>query len=377
MSSSIEWYWTCNNKKFKKKLDAVKESSLTGQMIYFHAPTIYNKHSLWGESALGWQEILKQRALEIRQSYGYLRLWFSGGCDSTTMLDSFVKNNIFIDEIIIKREGIGEGNFEQDDYAIPYIEKIKHLIPNTKITIVNLDKNYLKSFYREKDWWRYHIGYLSFRPMDKSDSDDLQNIKHSAINIIGREKPQLVFANGKWYAYFLDNKIWPLFSQEDTAINFYSDDPVVHSKQCHMLKRYLEKNFQPTDYNTTQAIVGLSQQTVNYGSGRLKNENEFFLLKRYASDAPIVDNEGNSYLTFTLKDKLSLQSIVNDGDWKPIIKKWNQGFDILNSEYDRGWFNQRDPRKGFVGVFSKFYCLDFPEIKTLDELFPNGFFNDQ
>ena len=41
--------------------------------------------------------------------------------------------------------------------------------------------------------------------------------------------------------------------------------------------------------------------------------------------------------------------------------------------YGTDWFNQGDPAMGTVGVFSKFFGLTEKSVKTVDELYPNGF----
>lgn len=46
------------------------------------------------------KELSKQRAQHIRDTYDYIILYHSGGSDSTTVLNSFLDNNIFIDEIL-------------------------------------------------------------------------------------------------------------------------------------------------------------------------------------------------------------------------------------------------------------------------------------
>ena len=52
------------------------------------------------EPTESWKELKKQRAQHIRDNYDYVVLYFSGGSDSTTVLNSFYDNNIYIDEIV-------------------------------------------------------------------------------------------------------------------------------------------------------------------------------------------------------------------------------------------------------------------------------------
>ena len=44
--------------------------------------------------------LLAERAKQLRDRYDYIRFWYSSGSDSETVLQSFIKNNVFIDEIV-------------------------------------------------------------------------------------------------------------------------------------------------------------------------------------------------------------------------------------------------------------------------------------
>jgi len=45
-------------------------------------------------------ELYKQRALELREQYDYLALYYSGGHDSSNVLYAFLDNGIPIDEVV-------------------------------------------------------------------------------------------------------------------------------------------------------------------------------------------------------------------------------------------------------------------------------------
>ena len=84
-------------------------------------------------------KLLKERAQQLRDCYNYIILSYSGGHDSQTILNTFVNNNIYIDEIYIERyarlSGNSLSNREQTHGAIPYLNHIRHKIPNTKVTL--------------------------------------------------------------------------------------------------------------------------------------------------------------------------------------------------------------------------------------------------
>lgn len=53
------------------------------------------------------KELCKQRAQQIRDTFDYIVLYNSGGSDSTTVLNAFLDNDIFVDEVItVSYEGI-------------------------------------------------------------------------------------------------------------------------------------------------------------------------------------------------------------------------------------------------------------------------------
>ena len=77
---------------------------------------------------------MRTRALQLRDTYPYIKFWFSGGNDSTTALNVFLKNNIHIDEIITYKfapdnNSTNLGDYEIDTYDIPYLRELQKSIP--------------------------------------------------------------------------------------------------------------------------------------------------------------------------------------------------------------------------------------------------------
>ena len=56
-----------------------------------------------------------------------------------------------------------------------------------------------------------------------------------------------------------------------------------------------------------------------------------------------------------------------------IVDAWQNKNKALVEELGADVFNNGDPAIGTIGIFSKFYCLSEKSVKTVDELFPNGF----
>lgn len=127
------YFYSEDGTKFKSKISAIEYSQKTEQKInfYFH-DDLYK--------AVDWRKQLpedlnyyyKQQALRLREKYDYLVLYYSGGCDSTNILETFVYNNIKLDKIVVvgafskdSSWGVDENhNAEIYHNAIPYLKEL-------------------------------------------------------------------------------------------------------------------------------------------------------------------------------------------------------------------------------------------------------------
>ena len=114
-------YWKVNNQYFFNKFECLRyASSIKNYEITYHFHDFIYKSLDWSkEPTDSLQEMYKQRAQQIRDGHDYLILSFSGGADSTNVLNSFINNNIKLDEIYC-------------EYPIEAIEKLKHKFNNIK-----------------------------------------------------------------------------------------------------------------------------------------------------------------------------------------------------------------------------------------------------
>lgn len=160
-------FWKVGDEIFRNKINALNYSVKSGQEIqFFLYENVFNTYDWTTEPKESWEEILRQRAQQLRDTYGYLRLWYSGGADSHTILLTFIKNNIPLDEIIMMRHSPyddfeSETEVEINDVAIPFLHTIKNQIPNTKITMLDVGvKEY--DIYSEDDF--HDTGSYKFKP---------------------------------------------------------------------------------------------------------------------------------------------------------------------------------------------------------------------
>ena len=128
-------YYSVNDKKFNNNYLAYYESYKTGKAITFHVhEELYDTLDWSKEPVESFELLMDIHAHRLRQKYNYLILNWSGGTDSHTIYNVFKRNNIHIDEIIIKASAHSAG-FPEINHE--WIQK-NHWDPTTTITNGNL-----------------------------------------------------------------------------------------------------------------------------------------------------------------------------------------------------------------------------------------------
>ena len=367
-----EWHWSCNGKRYDNKYKAISENIETGHPIRFNEPASYLNYDFSKNPLEEWNEMLKEWALELRQNFSYIRIWFSGGCDSMKMLEIFLQNKIFIDEICIIKSGIVDYDHELDDVAIPYINKVKHLIPNTKIDIRVANEHDMVFFYSNAYWFE-NLKATNTEPyLQATHILKDYNINHDTkiANLYGKDKPFIMYFQNQWWTYFLDSDVEPPTDDFGVKINFFIDNPLIHAKQSHMLKNAIMRLFKREDYNKVTHYTGEYQSIWNYGSGRIDSAFSFFIPKQLPNKT--LTWNGETFHTTTEKEYRALSWMIEHSP--DVVKKWKRSVDDFSQFADGKWFNEGRAEKGTIGVFSNFYSLDTGLIKTVDQLFPKGFY---
>lgn len=103
------FYYSSDGKKFASKLEAVLHRETTGKAIaFYYHDDVYSKLDWKTEPPGSLDFYYKEQAQRLRDKYDYLILCYSGGYDSTNILEAFYYNNIPLDKIVIV------GAFSQD-----------------------------------------------------------------------------------------------------------------------------------------------------------------------------------------------------------------------------------------------------------------------
>jgi len=352
------WHYSVDGETFTNKITAYNKS----KNIKFNSPKIYEGVDFSIEPESTFQNLLKQQAQKIRDTNDVVRLYYSGGSDSLLMLETFLTNDIHVDEIVCLKSGIPQADFEIDQYAIPFLKN--KTLSKTKVTIntptmEDYENHYGTSaidikFYPWNTYFRLHQTLELFNE---------ENMRPGVANVKGFDKPKIMKCGNEWYTYFLDVDMEPL----PHVINFFSDNPAVHSKQAHMFLREFRNhskikesevwNYQNIWNKSTGRTNDTPLKTVFFEQGNnfvMQNSVKYYYINHKEKIALECMTKSNPSLLPLWYDKLSnLKSFVNG------VEFWNNNHPVF----------------GAVGHFSKFYCLTKNETKTVDELFPDGFKN--
>jgi hypothetical protein len=256
-----------NGKTYSNKILAILDAQLTSSEITWnYHKEIYDKVDWMTEPILPLDSLYKLRAQQIREKYDYVVVMCSGGADSTTVLRSFLYNDIHVDEIIAgaPMSGLKGWNWNDLDISVtntisetkfalfPLLDEVAEKYPKVKISIHDYFNNIIdfktdEWIYRCQDW---------VNPAVQSRAN-LNNFKHlvdlaeqgKSIGILwGIDKPIVrQIENGDMFILISDlavNNAHPPFDIEyanvDRVLFFWGPDfPEILVKQSHVVARFM------------------------------------------------------------------------------------------------------------------------------------------
>jgi hypothetical protein len=259
-------HWESEGKIFRSKLLAnIHATQKNGYDVTFH----FNDDIL---SQLNWMHepphtidyYYKLRAESIRDQYDYIVLMYSGGSDSTTILKTFMRNNIKIDEVATY--GIWNHSIDKyytlDNLEITFAatELLKECA-NSGIKVAHL--NLLDGIEQlSTDDWIWHSDPLFSASQavrypvvyGRTELSDMIISGKKVAVILGHDKPRILYKNGGLHYGLCDmggigTGIFPQFFDPNyngpTVELFHTNVavPEIMIKQSHMVANWYRSNF--------------------------------------------------------------------------------------------------------------------------------------
>lgn len=242
------------------------------------------------EPAVDLWSLYVHRCRQIRESYDYCVIFYSGGSDSENVLKAWIASGSRIDEIAtfkIASANIVSGNF---DWAVevpqvvePMIQQLRaqgHDFRYREIDSVDLTLNFVKQ--NIEDYVYHSNGALSpnngMKSLLRETIKDYRHIVDAGRRLCfvwGSEKPQIRYhaEDGGWYFDFLDivdNCVPPLVQENfhkgwfDELFYWTPDLPLIPIKQAHELKRWCTTVHDPYYYQDSWSAYGFNPVIKKY-----------------------------------------------------------------------------------------------------------------
>ena len=376
-----EWdkrgYYRVGNQKFYNKAQAIMACQKIGAEYW--PDFIFNDAEF---SAADWitnpteslNNLYVQRAQQLRLKYDHLVLSYSGGADSTTVLETFLHNNIPLDEVFCygpfstnqgqngRLTRSAENNYREIDLvAIPYLKELSKKY-KFKVTLYDWT-NDMANAYKDSDWiWTETQSRLA-------PSIFVRNRLHQArshLNLVdqgkkvgfifGIDKPRVILKDDTYYMTFIDLDLnmgggpgalvtgseW----EYDEYFYWSPDLPKLLVKQAHTIKDFFEKN------PALQIYVKDADQA-SWSKTYKKQYNEFIKKLVYPNwNLDVWQTEKISTPTWTEHDGW----FINHPDL-PAKDNWLAGLAELQKTIDSKFFNDGTVVNGYVGSYSKWYKI--------------------
>jgi hypothetical protein len=282
-------HYEAGGRQYLLKADAVRAAGMNPSKVQYYWNDQLLDQFDWTqepEPNVGLNEFYHRRAQQLRDKYDYLVLLFSGGPDSSNMLEAFVNNGIHIDEIVninsIERTGKIEGTMFNQDYVWHVKPTLDSLIKLGKFTgkVTVLDEVDLINQHRE----RYLKSDVITQVLAGHPSPGLVHSKgiwpryvphlwsmivsgHNVGIVMGADKTMLFTKDGKHYTCFNDLMCQDQLAYSSTDADFkdlditeffyHSPDCVpLMIKQAQLLKKFIDLNPDPGNGHYCSATKG-------------------------------------------------------------------------------------------------------------------------
>jgi hypothetical protein len=367
-------FYTVGNKKYYSKPQALVDATITGHFPQWDFnKDVFDSYPWHIEPETNLLELYRLRAQQLREKYDYIRLEFSGGGDSTTVLYSFLHNGIHLDEVVFRYPKTGDKNVSDDPFntkpentlseyryaAKPLLEWVATHHPKTKITFHDYSIDMLNSRLDESWVFQTRDYFQPGHPFKHSATAVDQHKRYldqgkQVCILWGIDKPKICIKDKKWYLYFMDvqaNCANPDLGGYTNATNDYffwaPDMPELLAKQAHtVVKWFMIPQNQHLQHLTRWPNYSFAQRTA------FEHVIKPLIYPEYDMTLFQTSKPTNSF--YNEMDYWFYQNFQDTHVWK----SWQAGLNYLVSNIDNKYFNKEMGKPvGFVSFISPFYYL--------------------
>jgi len=258
--------WKSNGKDYHNKLSAVIDAVKSGHWIHWDFnDDVFARHDWSREPKDSLTTFYGNRARTLRERYQHIAVEFSGGADSWNLLYHFCRQGLHVDSVIHRyaEETIttptdksssnqwAEGKLQ----AWPSFQKLLELNPNLKWHTWNIVEPIKQAWQAANIDFSIHNnfhpgGILKTPDLAEHNPFGIPNHESYAM-VYGVDKPNVEFADGKFYLVFYDHPVIlrsvlerQFFGVGVQDIFFYWDPDCVDmmTKQGHVIMNWFRKH---------------------------------------------------------------------------------------------------------------------------------------
>ena len=267
-------YYLVGNRKYYKNVDALRafsENPAGGMEIKFDYK-FTNTPSIWREEPPHSVFTYMDRHAEIlseRHSKIYLR--YSGGTDSHSALQSFVRTSNPVDLHHIHTPEMGEFSKKLYEYNKPYFQHLSKLDVVKDFKLLDHRGLSINEFEKALANYKGHLNTAlqntSYQWDMSSDSPTLTGFSENDAIVSGKEKPKVIIKDGWWHWVTVDARWgdtqWEF--EKGHGINFFMTDdvPELQIKMTYNMIHFIEKIARQEKIKLTDQWVDDMQRTTS------------------------------------------------------------------------------------------------------------------
>lgn len=246
-------------------IEAGQYAARTNQTVYYNFhDEVYEKIDWKRKLDISLTDLYRARAEQIRNDYDYVIVAYSGGADSQNVLDTFVQNNIHLDEIVIwhdkditntednrtNREALGVA-LQRAQIEVAKNPRIKLRVIGSLETLVAFEKtaDFDIKMQIKQPWGGILVPQRrGFWKNQIQDYKDLVNKNKKVALVWGYDKPMLRYdvTQKKYFTFFEDRAHGYLPTSIDLPIDnvlFYwgAEAPLIPVKQSQIIVENIRK----------------------------------------------------------------------------------------------------------------------------------------
>jgi len=301
------------------------------------------------------RELYKQRAIQIRQQNEYVRIWASGGADSTNVIHAFHEAGIQPDELATYMQYPGEihgsQNAEVDFSLRPFLKEVERWWPDVKIKFYDVLPEHYHWYSKNaiEHWFAYTqlnpSGFSWQIPYEIYPELQEHSAKYQTANIYSGPDFSIGVDKQGWYYRFVD-KPYNDAHNAPYQVFFFADPQAkdIWLKIVHRAKKHILKQAEDNSIPFEDQILG----EWNIKTGELA-EMEFWLPDSIEFGRKKNKNYWKGLFNWGPKSSLRFLNMISSVTGQETLMNLMHYYKEIDKKYPH-WFHNNTIMEDWIGT---------------------------